>query len=61
MLAEGAKVFLSSRRENVLKEAVGSLNAPNQAGYSAGDAAVPADVERDGTAYWAMLADLRRV
>lgn len=46
MLAEGAKVFLSSRRESVLKEATESLNAPGRSGYSAGDASLRADVER---------------
>lgn len=43
MAGEGAKVFISSRREAVLKEAAATLGG---AGYSAGDASAPADVER---------------
>ncbi|MGE0211575.1 MAG: SDR family NAD(P)-dependent oxidoreductase [Parvibaculaceae bacterium] len=46
MLAEGAKVFLSGRRESVLKGAVASLAVPGRANYAAGDASIPADVER---------------
>lgn len=46
MLAEGAKVFLSGRRESALKEAVASLAASGCANYAAGDASIPADVER---------------
>jgi NAD(P)-dependent dehydrogenase (short-subunit alcohol dehydrogenase family) len=46
MLAEGAKVFLSSRRESVLKDAAASLSVPGRTGYTAGDASIPVDVER---------------
>ena len=46
MLTEGAGVFISSRREAVLKQAVSDLAAPRRAGFSAGDASVAADVER---------------
>lgn len=46
MLGEGASVFLSGRREPVLKQAVDDLAAPGRAGHAAGDASLPADVER---------------
>ncbi len=43
MVGEGARVFLSSRREAVLKEAAAKIGG---ASYAAGDASIPADVER---------------
>ena len=46
MAREGAQVFISSRREARLKEAVDRLSTIGRAGYEPGDATVPADVER---------------
>ena len=43
---EGARVFISGRREAVLKDAVQQIKDQAGAGYAAGDAAVVADVER---------------
>src|SRR5215475_8292433 len=43
---EGAAVFVSSRREEVLRKAVDRLTAHGRAGYAAGDATVAADVVR---------------
>ena len=43
---EGAAVFVSSRREEVLRKAVDRLTAHGRAGHAAGDATVAADVER---------------
>jgi NAD(P)-dependent dehydrogenase (short-subunit alcohol dehydrogenase family) len=43
---EGAAVFISSRREAVLKEAVRGLDADHRVGYAAGDASELADVQR---------------
>jgi NAD(P)-dependent dehydrogenase (short-subunit alcohol dehydrogenase family) len=46
MLGEGAEVFISSRRAGVLREAAEGLAARGRVGHSAGDASIPADVER---------------
>lgn len=46
MHAEGAAIFLSSRREAVLKDAAATFDKTPLVGYAAGDASVPADVER---------------
>lgn len=46
MAREGAAVFISSRREEVLRRAVDSLSVHGPAGYSAGDATIPSDVDR---------------
>jgi NAD(P)-dependent dehydrogenase (short-subunit alcohol dehydrogenase family) len=43
---EGAVVFLSSRREEVLRKAVDRLTAHSRASHAAGDATNAADVER---------------
>jgi len=43
---EGAAVFISSRREAVLREAARSLGEHGRAGYSAGDATEVSDVQR---------------
>jgi NAD(P)-dependent dehydrogenase (short-subunit alcohol dehydrogenase family) len=43
---EGAVVFLSSRREEVLRKAVDKLTFHGRASHAAGDATVAADVER---------------
>ncbi len=43
---EGASVFVSSRREEVLRKAVDRLTAHGRAGHAAGDATNAADVER---------------
>lgn len=44
MLNEGAAVFLSGRREAVVKAAAGKLQRNGKAGYAAGDAASKTDV-----------------
>lgn len=46
MARAGAQVFISSRREARLATAVDELSRLGRAGYAAGDATVPADVER---------------
>src|SRR5690349_18628907 len=46
MLQEGAAVFISGRREQVLREAVHGLKAHGKADFAAGDATVAADVQR---------------
>jgi NAD(P)-dependent dehydrogenase (short-subunit alcohol dehydrogenase family) len=46
LVKEGAAVFLSSRREAVLRQAVDRLTAHGRAGYAAGDATDAATVER---------------
>lgn len=46
MVAEGASVFISSRREKVLEESCVKLRAIGPAGFSAGDATSAADVLR---------------
>jgi NAD(P)-dependent dehydrogenase (short-subunit alcohol dehydrogenase family) len=43
---EGAAVFISSRRETVLKEAASGLGNFGRAGYAVGDATSAADVQR---------------
>jgi NAD(P)-dependent dehydrogenase (short-subunit alcohol dehydrogenase family) len=43
---EGAVVFISSRREDVLRKAVDRLTAHSRASHAAGDATIAADVER---------------
>ena len=50
MAREGAAVFLSSRREGVLREAVQGLKTHGKAGFTAGDATIAADVQRVTTA-----------
>jgi len=46
MAREGASVFISSRREQVLRDAVQGLKAHGRAGCAAGDATIAADVQR---------------
>jgi NAD(P)-dependent dehydrogenase (short-subunit alcohol dehydrogenase family) len=46
MLRQGAAVFLSGRRGEVLREAAGRLATIGRAGYEAGDATVAGDVQR---------------
>jgi NAD(P)-dependent dehydrogenase (short-subunit alcohol dehydrogenase family) len=46
MAREGAAVFISSRREQVLRDAVQGLKAHGRASYAAGDATIAADVQR---------------
>ena len=46
MMREGATVFISSRREAVLREAVQGLRAHGKAGHAAGDATIAGDVQR---------------
>ncbi|HET6618587.1 MAG TPA: SDR family oxidoreductase [Dongiaceae bacterium] len=46
MAREGAVVFISSRREQVLRDAVQGLKAHGRAGYAAGDATIAAHVQR---------------
>jgi NAD(P)-dependent dehydrogenase (short-subunit alcohol dehydrogenase family) len=46
MVREGAAVFISGRREGVLREAVQDLKALGKADFAAGDATVQADVQR---------------
>ncbi|WP_162917545.1 SDR family NAD(P)-dependent oxidoreductase [Dongia deserti] len=46
MAREGAAVYISGRRESVLREAMQDLKAHGKAGYTAGDATIAADVQR---------------
>jgi NAD(P)-dependent dehydrogenase (short-subunit alcohol dehydrogenase family) len=46
MVREGAAVFISGRREGVLREAVQRLKTLGKAGFAAGDATIQADVQR---------------
>ncbi len=46
MVREGAAVFISGRREGVLREAVQDLKAHGTVDFAAGDATVQADVQR---------------
>lgn len=46
MIHEGASIFLSGRRENVLREAVQQLQARGKAGIAPGDATIATDVQR---------------
>jgi NAD(P)-dependent dehydrogenase (short-subunit alcohol dehydrogenase family) len=46
MVREGAAVFISSRRESVLADAHQKLETLGKAGYAAGDATLPEDVQR---------------
>ena len=46
LVREGAAVFISSRRESVLREAVQDLKNHGKAGFAAGDATIQADVQR---------------
>jgi NAD(P)-dependent dehydrogenase (short-subunit alcohol dehydrogenase family) len=46
MVGEGAAVFLSGRREAVLREAAKGLGMLGRAGFAAGDATIEADVRR---------------
>jgi NAD(P)-dependent dehydrogenase (short-subunit alcohol dehydrogenase family) len=45
MVREGAAVFLSGRREGVLRDAAQQLNTQGKAGFAAGDATIAADVQ----------------
>jgi NAD(P)-dependent dehydrogenase (short-subunit alcohol dehydrogenase family) len=58
MAREGAAVFLSGRRENVLREACEKLKAVGKAGFAAGDATVPEDVQRVTAAAVAFMGAL---
>src|SRR3546814_4006218 len=55
---EGAAVFISSRREERLQEAAAKLSQIGKAGYAAGDATLPADVERVTAAAVAFMGGL---
>jgi len=55
---EGASVFVSSRREEVLRKAVDRLTAHGRAGHAAGDATAAADVERVTAAAAAFLGGI---
>jgi NAD(P)-dependent dehydrogenase (short-subunit alcohol dehydrogenase family) len=46
MAVEGARIFISSRRDSVLKDATEELNKIGQAGFAAGDATSVDDVKR---------------
>jgi NAD(P)-dependent dehydrogenase (short-subunit alcohol dehydrogenase family) len=46
MVREGAAVFISGRREGVLREAVQRLKAHGKVDFAAGDATIQADVQR---------------
>jgi NAD(P)-dependent dehydrogenase (short-subunit alcohol dehydrogenase family) len=46
MAREGAAVFISGRREGVLREAVEGLKPHGKAGFAPGDATIAADVQR---------------
>lgn len=46
MAREGAAIFLSGRREGVLRDAVQHLRSHAEAGFAAGDATKAADVQR---------------
>ena len=46
MAREGAALFISGRRDSVLKEAAAGLSKLGKAGYEAGDATSTADVKR---------------
>ena len=46
MAKDGAAVFISSRREEVLRKAADRLTAHGRAGYAAGDATSEADIAR---------------
>lgn len=46
MMREGAAVFISGRRESVLRDAVLGLRALGNAGFAAGDATIAANVRR---------------
>src|SRR5512145_2640987 len=50
MARESAAVFISGRREGVLREAVQGLKAHGKAGFAPGDATVAANVQRVTTA-----------
>ena len=50
MVAEGALVFISSRRAEVLREATSKLTAHGKAGFEPGDATSVEDVQRVTTA-----------
>src|SRR3546814_5672426 len=55
---EGAAVFISSRREERLQEAAAKLSQIGKAGYAAGDATLPADVERRSEEHTSELQSL---
>lgn len=55
---EGAEVFISSRREERLQEAAAKLSQIGKAGYAAGDATLPADIERVTAAAVAFMGGL---
>ena len=46
MAREGAAIFLSGRREGVLRDAVQQLQVHGKAAFAAGDATIAADVQR---------------
>lgn len=58
MAREGAAVFISGRREHVLKEAQSTLQGIGKAGYAAGDATVEPDVRRVTAAAVAFMGGL---
>ncbi len=58
MTREGAAVFISGRREGVLREAHGKLKALGDAGFAAGDATSPEDVQRVTKAAVALMGGL---
>lgn len=61
MVREGASVFISSRRTEVLHEAAGQLRRTGRAGYEAGDATSVADVQRVTAAAEAFLGGIDTV
>jgi NAD(P)-dependent dehydrogenase (short-subunit alcohol dehydrogenase family) len=58
MAREGAAVFLSGRREHVVREAAEKLKAIGKAGFTAGDATVAEDVQRVTAAAVAFMGGL---
>lgn len=58
---EGAAIFLSGRRENVLQDAVEKLRTHGPAGYATGDATIAADVQRVTTAAHSFLGGIDTV
>jgi NAD(P)-dependent dehydrogenase (short-subunit alcohol dehydrogenase family) len=61
MAREGASVFISSRRADVLHEAAAKLNEIGRASYEAGDATSVADVKRVTAAAEAFLGGIDTV
>jgi NAD(P)-dependent dehydrogenase (short-subunit alcohol dehydrogenase family) len=58
MAREGAAIFISGRRENVLQEAHANLQPLGKTGFAAGDATVPEDVQRVTAAAVAFMGGL---